>query len=379
MLAVLANSLLSIIPAYVASQKGRSAAAFWALGTFVSFVISLLAVIAIPRGEQKNGTQLRVGSGTGAENDLLELPEEIQCPNCAEYVKFEAKICRFCSAPIEEITGKVRKQVAQNVENNILARANAAHEHEARIAALNQDRREKFAAFRKTLLFKILTGVAILGVAAIAIATVNTVQSLISSQNEMKARVAELRSIVDDCAKRVQISDLGIVESDNGLEILKSDFFANSNLEDSKFEACLAAQTTDFNQIEQTYSTGYGSNFQGLKVEYSYELRFDFSGDSTWTSGAAKSTMPANIQDSLNALESCQIRNTFPLRYDDFQKTWKVMLNFLEPGATPTTSPEASRAYITASQAKCFDAALKSTPGVERWLWPGWYVYDFNN
>ena len=64
--------------AFIASQKNRDSGSWFFLGFFFS-ILAVLALIAIPK-----------------ENSA-DQPEAIRkCPFCAELVKAEATICRFC-------------------------------------------------------------------------------------------------------------------------------------------------------------------------------------------------------------------------------------------------------------------------------------------
>jgi len=83
------NALLSFIGAYIASEKGRSGLAFWFLGFLLSFLISLVIAIGVPKVESRVSTA-----------------NHKRCSACKELIQREALICRFCSTP-QEIDGEV--------------------------------------------------------------------------------------------------------------------------------------------------------------------------------------------------------------------------------------------------------------------------------
>ena len=66
--------LIGLIPAAIAQSKGRSFVAWWIYG-------AALFIIALP-----HALMLNPGEGHGSR----------KCPQCAELIKEEAKVCRYC-------------------------------------------------------------------------------------------------------------------------------------------------------------------------------------------------------------------------------------------------------------------------------------------
>lgn len=73
----------AFIPAIIAANKGREPWAWWIYGFFF-FVIALVHALLIkPTPEELERRQLSCGSAK-------------KCPQCAELVKADALVCRFC-------------------------------------------------------------------------------------------------------------------------------------------------------------------------------------------------------------------------------------------------------------------------------------------
>jgi protein-arginine kinase activator protein McsA len=96
--------LLGLIPAMVAQSKGRSFGLWWLYG-------SMLFIIALPHSLIMATDKKSV--------EAKQLSEGMKkCPKCAELVKDQAVVCRFCSHEFEVIpdpiidTGLSKKELA---------------------------------------------------------------------------------------------------------------------------------------------------------------------------------------------------------------------------------------------------------------------------
>jgi len=75
--------LLGLIPASIARSKGRSFGVWWFYG-------ALLFIVALP-----HALIMSADKKTLEEKQLSEGMKK--CPHCAELVKQEATVCRFCN------------------------------------------------------------------------------------------------------------------------------------------------------------------------------------------------------------------------------------------------------------------------------------------
>lgn len=80
---------LGILPAWIAERKGRNGFGWWLYGTMM-FVVALPHALLLE----------------DAEEDVERTPSFRRCPFCAEKIRFEATVCRFCNRnvpPVERL------------------------------------------------------------------------------------------------------------------------------------------------------------------------------------------------------------------------------------------------------------------------------------
>jgi hypothetical protein len=95
----------AVVAGVAANARGRSGIGWFFLSLVISPLLSLLLVLVMKRIEPEAAShtyqaaqpQAQTQSQTRARFDAtLSTPAQKKCPDCAEMVQAEAKICRFC-------------------------------------------------------------------------------------------------------------------------------------------------------------------------------------------------------------------------------------------------------------------------------------------
>lgn len=79
--------LIGLLPALIAQAKGRSFVLWWIYG-------ALLFIVALPHA-------LLMGADLAAQDRrALSSGDSRKCPHCAEVIRREASVCRYCSRDV---------------------------------------------------------------------------------------------------------------------------------------------------------------------------------------------------------------------------------------------------------------------------------------
>lgn len=76
--------LIGLLPAYIARSKGRSFGLWWLYGAMI-FIVALPHALLMKKDDKS------------LEQEQLRSGGMKKCPHCAELVKTEATVCRFCN------------------------------------------------------------------------------------------------------------------------------------------------------------------------------------------------------------------------------------------------------------------------------------------
>lgn len=242
---LLVNGALAFIPAKIAQEKGRSWAAFWWLSFLTTILIGLIAALAMPALEKQLKTVVKDQDGRVSAGET-ELPEVVKCPYCAEMVKFEAVVCRFCGKDIGAHTAEIRDSIAANqklreqqekvdAKNREIDELRLKNDRDAVIAQKKNARKDLLLNLRRPVFF---VPVAAVLLALAALFAINQGQQLAKVEAENAAVEAKIRdSGSEECAgalpavseNDLEISVRGSIDVTAGIVVFGREFRCIAN------------------------------------------------------------------------------------------------------------------------------------------------------
>ena len=98
--------LIGLIPAAIAQSKGKSFVAWWLYG-------AALFIVALPHSLLMKADVKQI------ERDQIQSGTSRKCPFCAEIIKAEAVVCRYCGRDIPTEAARERPVVVKPPEKII--------------------------------------------------------------------------------------------------------------------------------------------------------------------------------------------------------------------------------------------------------------------
>ena len=98
---LISSIIIGLIPAAIAEKKGENFVVWWLFGAGFFIIALPVAIVMKPNSKAVERSALSYGMK--------------KCNQCAELVKAEAKICRFCGNAFEDESGPSRCPLCKSV------------------------------------------------------------------------------------------------------------------------------------------------------------------------------------------------------------------------------------------------------------------------
>jgi hypothetical protein len=92
--------ILDVCVAVIATKKGRSAIGWFFISIFVTPILSFIMLMVMGETTDFKLAELRKNKQYATGEAIPDPYTHMKCPDCAELIKIEAKVCKHCGCRI---------------------------------------------------------------------------------------------------------------------------------------------------------------------------------------------------------------------------------------------------------------------------------------